>query len=472
MRQVKLPTILVLMLLVLGVAVGVVLVQTRQVFKAAADPSEIPQQVKITDITEKSFVVSWVTEKPTLGFISYGTSESLGTVANQKSPPSQNSLVHRVIIENLKPATNYFFKVGSGKNTFDKNGQPYQVKTAPGLSSIPQTDIIFGTVNTPSGTPASGAVVYATVPGATTLSSLTDEGGKWTIPLSTARNINLSSFAPYNPQTEIIDIMVQGGGSQIASAKVATSGARPVPPITFGKTHDFTKLPPLPEGGTPKSEINLPDEATGSSIAPQSGFSLEELGTTATSKAGVIKLTTPKDKETINTDKPQFTGSGTPGTSFTIKVESEATYSAKITVGKDGSWSWSPPKDLSPGEHTVTLSWKDEAGQTKTTKRSFTVLAAGTSSIPSFTASPSGSATSSAKASPPPAGGPSPTVKPKASPPPAGGPTATPSGKVSLPSTSSGVPVAGSLTPSFAVFIMGLVLLLAGIFLPKTKFLN
>lgn len=467
MRQVKLPTILGLALLVLGVAAGVVLVQTRQVFKAAADPSETPQQVKITDITERGFVVSWVTEKPTLGFVSYGTSDSLGTVANQK-PSTQNSLVHRISVENLKPAANYFFKVGSGKNTFDKNGQAYQVKTAPIPSSVPQTDIIFGTVNTASGAPGAGVIVYATIPAAVTLSSLTDEAGKWTVPLSTARNTNLSSFALYNPQTEIIDIMVQGGGSQIASAKVKTGNARPVPPITLGKTHDFTKLTPLPEGGTPKSEINLPEEATGSSSSPQSEFSLEKLETTATSGTKVIKLATPKDKETINTDKPQFTGSGSPGTSFTIKVESEATYSAKIIVGKDGSWSWSPPKNLSPGKHTITLSWKDETGQTKTTKRSFTVLAAGASSIPSFTASPSGSATSSAKSSPPPAGGPSPTAKPKASP----TPTATPSGRVSLPSTSSGVPVSGTLTPSLTIFIMGLVLLLAGIFLPKTKFLN
>lgn len=463
MRQVKLPTILGLILLVLGVASGVVLVQTRQIFRAAADPSEIPQQVKITDINDKSFVVSWVTEKPTLGFVSYGTSESLGSVANQKPSLSQSSLIHYIVVENLKPATNYFFKVGSGKNTFGKNGQAHQVKTAPTLSSVPQTDIIFGTVNTSSGTPASGVVVYTNLPGATTLSSLTDEGGKWTIPLSTARVTNLSSFAPYNPQTEIIDIMVQGGGSELASAKVPAGAAKPVPPITLGKTHDFTKLAPLPEGGTPKSQINLPEETTASSPALQSGFSLDDLGSPAT-KSVNIKLLSPGGEEKINTDKPQFTGTGTPGTSFAIKVESEATYSAKVTVDKNGDWLWSPPKNLSPGEHTVTLSWQDEKGQTKTIKRSFTVLAAGQSSIPSFTATPSGSTTSSAKASP----SPSPTAKPKASP----SPTATPFGRSSLPSTSSGVPVAGSLTPSLGILIMGLVLLLAGFFLPKTRFLN
>lgn len=454
MRQTKLPTILGLVLLIVGVAAGVVLVQTRQVFKIAASPQNSPREVKITDIKDRSFVVSWVTEKETTGYVSYGTGKSLGSIANEKS--SQPSLVHYVTLENLKPETTYFFKVGSGKNTFDKNGQPYQTKTGPELSSPPQTDVVFGTVNTPTAAAASGVVVYANLGGAVTLSSLTDANGKWTIPLSTARTANLSSYTTYNGQQDTLEIFVQAG-SQIATARVLTGSSRPVPPITLGKNHDFTNIGPIPQGGLPKSEINLPEEGTEPQI-PQSGFSLDGLGSQAT-EAAKVTLTTPKSKEKVNTDKPQFVGTGTPGTSFTIKVESPQSYQSQVTVGQNGSWTWSPPKNLSPGEHTVSVSWKDEKGQTKEIKRGFTVLAAGESGLPAFSASPSG-----AVATPTPSPQPSPKASPTPTPKPAKTPTPEPK--------ASPLPEAGGLTTSLAILIMGLVLLLAGIFLPKTKFLS
>lgn len=456
-RQAKLPTILGLILLVFGIAGGVVLVQTRQVFNISASPEETPQQVKITDITDKSFSVSWVTEKPTAGFVSYGTSEKLGTVISQKLPTSQASVLHYITIEGLKPNTEYFFKIGSGKNTYGKNNGAYRQKTAPAPSTLPETDIIFGTVSDQSGNAARGVIVYAAFANATTLSAVTDEAGRWSMPLSTARTPNLSSFAVYNRQTDILEITVQGG-EQIASAKVLTGSSRPVPPITLGKSHDFTKLPPAPEGGLPKSEVSLPEDTVPQGGA-QSGFSVEEQGT----KVGSIqvKLTNPQDGEKVSSTNPQFVGTGTPGTAFTIKVESEVSFSDKVTVDKSGKWSWSVPKELSPGEHTVTLSWNDEKGQARTAKRSFTVLAAGESQLPAFSASPSGSAATKSPS-------PSPSPSPKASPSPSPKPVKTPS-----PSPkASPLPEAGDLTSSLTILIMGLVLLFAGIFLPKTKFLK
>lgn len=462
----KLPTILGLFLLVLGLAAGVILVQNRQLFGVTASPDQIPQQVKTTNITDKSFTVSWVTEGQTIGFVNYGAAESLGTVISDKS--TVPSSTHFVIIDNLKPQITYFFKIGSGKNTFGTGGEAYKIKTGPTLSSAPQTDIIFGMVNSGSGQGVSGAIVYVTLPGAGTLSGLTDNNGRWTIPLSTARTLNLSSYVSYNLKTEILDILVQVSPGEIASAKVLTGSSRPVPAITLGKNHDFTKITPAPEGELPKSELNLPQggTATGSS-EPQSGFSLDESGSQATGSTTIkpglitIKLTSPKDKEKVNAQKPQFVGTGTSGAAFTIKVESPKTYSAQLKVDKNGNWSWSPPENLEAGDHTATVSWKDEKGQSKMVKRSFTVLAAGASDLPAFSASPSGTATPSAKASP----SPSPTIKPKAS----ASPTATASARKSLPSTASGVPVSGTLTPSLGIFIMGLVLLLIGLFLPKTK---
>ena len=86
---------------------------------------------------------------------------------------------------------------------------------------------------------------------------------------------------------------------------------------------------------------------------------------------------------------------------------------------------------------------KDKNGLLQKITRTFIVLASGESGLPAMTATPSGTAT------------PSPT------------PTSTTSGRTSMPSTTSGIPSSGYLTPTFIVFIMGFSLIFLGLFVKK-----
>lgn len=462
-KQHKLPTIIAIIILVLGVASGVFLVQRENIFKTPAEPEETPQQVRITNISNDSFTLSWVTSRATPGFVSYGKSiSSLDLVAQQGTLLPNTSLVHSVLVSNLTQNTTYFFKIGSGDNIFDNSGQPYQITTAGTIAQPPQPDIIFGTINNSSGLPSKSTIVYITVAGVTPLSVLTDDKGSWTVPLSTGRSSDLKNYASYNKQTSIVEIFAQGGGDQFATAKVKTGSSHPVPVITLGKNHDFTDLEPVSgEGGLPESQLELPE-------LPEraSGFSGIENNIDDTLPKTAIVLLLPKTGESVNTNKPQFSGTGTPGTMITIKIESTALFTGTVTVPKNGQWQWTSPQTLEPGNHKVTISWKDTSGKTQTIERNFVVLAQGSSNLPAFTASQSGSvATASPTPSPSPAsprlGGPSPS--------PTSSPSASPSARVSLPSTESGVPVSGNLTPLSASIIMGVMLILAGIFLPKLK---
>ncbi|MDO8503694.1 MAG: Ig-like domain-containing protein [bacterium] len=420
MKQHKLPTIAGLILLVAGVVAGVFLTQKDTIFRLAASPQETPQDVKITNIGNNSFTVSWLTDKPTIGFVSYGKSSSLGSVANQQISPQLPTTVHYVTIDKLTAGTNYFFKISSGQNLFDDNGEPYETKTALVIGSPAISDVIFGSVLTSFNTPASGVLVYLSLAGASPISALTDSKGSWSIPLSTARNTSLSSYVSYSKQSTILSIFVSAGGGQTGTARILAGSAKPVPPITIGKNHDFTDIKPIDSSGVPTSDITLPQETTPES----SGFSTEPAASTGTTIT--IALTSPKDKESVNTAKPQFTGTGTPGTIVTILLESVSSYSATLTIGKAGTWTWTPPENLSVGTHTLTLSWKDETGGTKKLTSSFTVLAAAAVGAPVATA------------------------------------TATPSASPILP-------VSGNLTATLLLFIMGIVFVLIGLFLPKVK---
>lgn len=446
-KEYKLPTIVGLVVLIAGIAAGVFLVQRGQIFKLRASPEETPQQVRFTNITDSSVTVSWLTEKETVGFVSYGKSASLGQTESDELSREAGSRTHHTTLKGLSPATTYFLKVGSGKSLFGNNGEPYEVTTAPKKAAPARSDIIFGTVKQKGGLPSEGAIVYATITGISPLSSVTDASGKWNINLAAARTTTLSSYASYRPEDKM-QIFVQAGTEGFASAIILVGAARPVPPITLGENLDFTNLEPTEASELPSSEVTLPREKP---ATPSSGFKIDDQQTTG--QPSSVSLESPDSEEKINSAKPQFIGTGTPGTTFTITVESQP-LTDKVTVDSNGSWGWTPPTGLEPGDHTVTIAWKDEAGQTRTLKRSFTVLAAGASDLPSFTASPSGSPASL-----------SPTPSPSPSPSPS--PAATSSTRTTVPSTEGGVPVPGSLTATFGFLIMGLVLLLAGALLPK-----
>lgn len=89
-----------------------------------------------------------------------------------------------------------------------------------------------------------------------------------------------------------------------------------------------------------------------------------------------------------NNTQPTFKGTAKPGQMVKIEVNSENPLSGQVKVGADGTWSWTPPDDLSPGQHTVTLTLIDENGKTETVTREFTILT-GTPILPITAGTPS-----------------------------------------------------------------------------------
>ena len=143
-----------------------------------------------------------------------------------------------------------------------------------------------------------------------------------------------------------------------------------------------------------------------------------------------------EDGEEINTTLPEITGKGPAAKVLTIRIESPETYTSTVTVDGDGQWNFTPPEDLTPGDHTVFVSYVDDEGTTKTISRNFVVLAAGQSELPALTATPSATQAPS--------------------------PIPSPSTRGTIPSTESGVPTTGTVIPTFMVFIAGLLLLILG----------
>ncbi len=413
-----------------------------------AGPGETPKQVKITNITDSGFSVSWITDAQTSGLVKYGTTSSdlsfsAADDRDQLSGKTGSFFIHHVTLKNLKPATVYHFKIISGESAFDNNSQPYQVTTGPTISiPPPPNDIAYGTIVDSNGSPAEGIIVYLVLANANTLSTLTKSSGSWVIPLSIARSSDLSSYASYDRDASIEEIFAQGASLGTATAVSTTKYDSPLPNITLGQSFDFRKGKQGETSPTPTK-------------TQSGGFSAQDFSGAGSSSN--LTITNPNQDERVNTQIPAIIGTGPAGEKVTIVINSEKAIEGQATIGADGSWSWTPPSDLAPGEHTVTVS----LASGKKVSRKFVVLAAGDSDLPAFEASSSATPTNmpTPTTTPTPALNASPTPTTKALP----TPTPTVPARTSRPSTDAGVPTSGHLTPTFLFFIMGTVLMLLGI---------
>ena len=435
-------------ILVVGLGAGIYLVNQNQNLAAKAGPTDSPKNVKISNRSSTGYSVSWTTDIPVTGVVKYSENPAqinipAGDIRDQVSGTAQGYTSHYVAIAGLLPEKTYYFVIGSGSAVYDDGGKPFQIRTSSQVIAPPE-DVITGKILTANNEPVNGAIVYVEVEGADTLSTVTKVDGTWRLNLANSRDTD-GKVLNYNSTTATLSIFVQGGVSGTATAITSTAKAKPVPDIVMGKNQSFVDGTVAAVGQT-----TITPAPTGANSA-SGGFKTIADSTTAIGGGAAetqtatpsMKLLNPAiDGEMIATSSPEFKGKAAPGSDIKISVHSATELTQNIKADSQGNWNWTPPANLEPGEHTLTVQYKDAKGILQTITRSFTVLAADrTGGLPSFTATPSSVITLT--------------------------PTATPSATISptltsMPSTASGVPQTGVLTPTLLIFIVGIGLFILG----------
>ena len=162
-RELTIPTILGILVTIGGLVAGVFLLNAPLRSLVGASPEETPTEVKVTNTADTSFVVSWTTAKSTSGYIQYGEGEKPELVVSDDRDQEKGEIgiyfTHLVTIRGLKAATNYGFRIGSGKGLYDQGGQLYKVTTGITLRNPPRADVAYGQIVTSSGDPVDGALV-------------------------------------------------------------------------------------------------------------------------------------------------------------------------------------------------------------------------------------------------------------------------------------------------------------------------
>ncbi len=382
----RIPTLLGIFLIVIGVGVTSYLtsIGVNPFIKAA--PQEAPIDMRITNISDTAFTVTYSTQGSVIGSISVGKDSSLGQIflddRDQASGTPTFHKVHSITARGLQPNTTYFFSITSGTTTYtttaNNTNQPFTVTTGPAISTPPSdTEPVSGKILLPDGSVPDEALVYVTVENGQTLSTLEKPSGLYVIPLNTMRNSDLSSYITIDPSAPMQLLITSPDGS--SRAVLATDKRNPVPTITLTNDYDFS--------------LNITPLASSSAL-PE-GFPSFALNT-----ATIIeepKIQTPTNGENFSDPQPLLKGQALPGEDVNITIHSQEQIQATVTADSNGNWTYRPTQPLSPGEHTITIQTKDQYGIMQTIQQTFTVLQSGVgvaeAATPSATLTPTKSPT-------------------------------------------------------------------------------
>lgn len=374
----KIPTMLGLFLLVIGVGVTSYLSIIGVNPFGHAAPSENPQGLRITNITDTSFTVTYTTDANVIGSLNVGKTSSLGEVALDDRDQAQgvptSHGVHSITVRDLSPKTPYFFSITSGATNYLNGTTPFTTTTAPIMSAEPTTQaplagrLLFGENTTE-------ALLYVTANNGQTLSTIVRSTGLYALPLNTMRTKDLTRTLPLDGI--YLQLLVRDNRDQ-SRISIASDKRNPVPTITLGQDYDFT-MGTMPVASTSATFVTFPV------------FALD------TTVVATPEIVVPKKDENFTDAQPVFQGKAVPNTTVDITIHSNDVINLTTKTDSSGNWSVRPSTPLAPGQHTITITTMDAYGIIKKIQQNFTVYAQGSqvdqTATPSATAIPIPTAT-------------------------------------------------------------------------------
>jgi LPXTG-motif cell wall-anchored protein len=394
----QLPAFLGVFVLLITLGITLLLSGNTLLFVTKATVGSDPKNIQISNLTATSFTISYTTDEPATGSISYGIDSTLAGVAlddrDQQASGAAEHQVHFITVKNLIPSTKYYYAIITGSQKAENGSNPFEITTAAQPQTQSTNATITGSVSLTDGSIPTEGIIYVTADNAQQLATLINADGTYQLPTNDLQGSSAST--PLSPDT-VLQLQAVTATQQ-STAKVLLSQATQVPKIVLPQNYDFT-LGPAQPSTEPSEEASV------------SGFPVLATPAPVTSP----EITSPIEAQSYNDQRPLFTGMALPNTEVDITIQSQQEITVKMQSDSTGSWQFRPPVSLAPGKHTITISSLNAAGILQTISRSFTVYAQGSKFI-----EPSVSPVASPSAAP------TPLVLPTAKPLPTATPTTTP----------------------------------------------
>ena len=426
----RIPTLLGMLLIIVGIGLTSFLVDKGIILTGHASPTTNPQNVRITNITDNSFTVSYNTDAQVIGSLTYGKDQNLGQTAlddrDQQTESLVNHKIHSITVRNLSSATKYFFSITSGQDKFLNNGVPFETVTGVNVANPPsEQKPIVGKVVMPDGNTPSEGIIYITTDNSQVISSLLRGDGTYLIPLNSVRGQDLASYLDFST-VKSLKMLIFGDGLS-SNVSLSINQINPVPTVTLSQNYDFAT------GTEPVASSSAQENAAESFPSPKPNGNVS---------SKTPEILTPQENQSFSDQQPLFKGTAQPNETVSIVIHSNEQIKTQVTTDANGNWSFRPTSALSPGEHTISITSPDASGILRTITQTFTIYAAGSQVNP--VANPP-------TATPTPLASPSPSATPIITPAPTVAPTPTASSTPTLTPVPTPIPtVASTPTPSIA----------------------
>lgn len=421
MFSTRIPTILGLLLVIVLVGGVIVSFESLSRLPIRATGSVQPNSVQVTNLSDTSFTFTWTTATPANGALVVSFPQHTQTVFDERDSDGKlrSYITHSVTVRNLKGNTDYAVKILSNGKTYVDNGNSYSVHTFPTLITSPAENTpAYGSIVTAENQSAEGALVFVTLEGSQTLSSLVKASGAWIIPLHLIRREDGTTYLSIQTERVNETILVKNNGL-VTSAVTDTLNDSPVPVMVLGKNYDFRKQQGKTAESLPMAQVKAP--------------SPNILGTQTDQYT--VSLVTPAQGAALTSQLPLIQGTGIPSKLVTITLGITHPTSDTTTVENDGMFRYTPKSPLAPGKQSVTITTKDNSNKPIAITHGFEILKSGTQVLAAAT--PSGTLT--------------PTLVPLFTP----TPTATAAGQP--------LPESATTFPTVLLITIGAVLFLGGI---------
>ncbi|GGR53936.1 Ig-like domain-containing protein [Nocardioides luteus] len=270
------------------------------------------------------------------------------------------------------------------------------------------------------GTGEAGATVEVTVDGEVVGTAEVDEDGTWSLPLTdeladgehtvsatqtdaagnTSERSDEVTFTVDTEAPEVPVITAPANGSSTTDPTPTVSGTAE-PGSTVAVTIDGNVVGTAPVDSEGRWNLILTDPlaegphtavATATDDAGNVSEPSEPVAFTVDQTApDAPVITGPADGSSVSDTTPDITGTGESGATVEVSIDGEVV--GETTVNGDGTWTFTPEEPLAEGEHTVTATQTDEAGNTSEASEPVDFTVDTTSNAPVITSPESGEST-------------------------------------------------------------------------------
>ena len=189
--------LILVIFLIVGIIFSVYLVLQNTSLFSKASPDIAPKNVTVSNISDSSITLSWVTDKETIGFVKYAEDASLNQTEyderDENGPKMRNT--HFVVLKNLTTQKKYYFKIVSQDQVFGDGEKPFEQLTASISEDTPPVPVLtFGKLKKIDGNIPKEAVIYLKLPNSTPITTYTEDEGNYLLTVTNARKADLSSY--------------------------------------------------------------------------------------------------------------------------------------------------------------------------------------------------------------------------------------------------------------------------------------